>query len=78
MARVPVILRDSVADAYFVDATVAASDAQAAVEALTHTTGDDVYRYAGLSQLQLGGVVQKFHTFAFDRDAYAWLVGVNP
>lgn len=79
MARVPVILRDPVEDAYLVDAAIAPADAQAAVEALTHTAGDGLYPYRGVYVVFLApGIARRFHRFAFERDAYAWLVGVKP
>lgn len=78
MALAPIILRDPLGDAYFVTATIPAGDAQAAVEALTHTVGDGVWRYAGFSAQQRSGKEQGFHKFLFDRDGYAWLVGVKP
>ncbi len=78
MAQVPIILRDPIEDAYFVIATISVGDAHAAVEALTHTVGDGIYRYAGHSAQERNGTEHRFHKFLFDRDGYAWLVGVKP
>lgn len=78
MAHVPIVLRDGVEDVYLVSATVARDDALRAIEALTHTTGDGLYRYTGLATGRKMGSDDGYHRFAFDGLAYAWLIGAKP